>query len=136
MWRNNPNHPVLRRHGGNKIPRARWNEEGGVKLNTDVLEGLRMDCRRSQKVISDQGDTSPSQETSVCTQETSLPPGNAKKAIKPNPQPDLQEVSRSPYILQYAGFLFSSLQIKSFQPLLLESACAFILRAGSRTLST
>jgi hypothetical protein len=31
---------------------------------------------------------------------------------------------------------FSSLQIKSFPPLLLESACAFVLRAGSRTLST
>jgi hypothetical protein len=31
---------------------------------------------------------------------------------------------------------FSSLQVKSFQPLLLESACAFILRVSSRTLST
>jgi hypothetical protein len=36
----------------------------------------------------------------------------------------------------YAFFLFSSLQIKSFPPLLLESASAFILRAGLRALST
>jgi hypothetical protein len=34
----------------------------------------------------------------------------------------------------HAVFLFSSLQIKSFQPLLLESTCAFILRVGSRML--
>jgi hypothetical protein len=30
----------------------------------------------------------------------------------------------------------NSLQIKYFRPLLLETVCAFILRAGSRTLST
>jgi hypothetical protein len=36
----------------------------------------------------------------------------------------------------HAVFLFSSLQIKSFWSLLLESTCAFILRAGSRTLYT
>jgi hypothetical protein len=52
------------------------------------LKDYRMYCRRSQKVKSDQGETSPSQETSACASETSLPPGNAKKAIKPNPQPD------------------------------------------------
>jgi hypothetical protein len=56
------------------------------------------------------------------------------------PLPTGSLVSGSPYIRQYAVFLFSflqlnSLQIKSFRPLLLESACAFILRAGSRTLS-
>jgi hypothetical protein len=45
-------------------------------------------------------------------------------------------VSGSPCIPHYAVFLFSSLQIKSFQPLLLESFCTFILRVGSRTLST
>jgi hypothetical protein len=45
-------------------------------------------------------------------------------------------VSRSPCIPHYAVFLFSSLQIKSFLHLLLESTGAFILRVGSRTLST
>jgi hypothetical protein len=45
-------------------------------------------------------------------------------------------VSESLCIPHYAVFLFSSLQIKSFWPLLLQSACAFILRAGSRALST
>jgi hypothetical protein len=55
------------------------------------LKDYRMECRRSQKVISDQGQTSPSQETSACTSETSLPPSNAKRAIKPNPQPDPQD---------------------------------------------
>jgi hypothetical protein len=44
-------------------------------------------------------------------------------------------VSGSPCIPQYAVYLFSSLQIKSFRPLLLESTCVFIPRAGSRTLS-
>jgi hypothetical protein len=44
-----------------------------------------------------------------------------KKAIKPNPHADPWDpVSWSPCIPHYAVFLFSSLQIKSFQPLLLE----------------
>jgi hypothetical protein len=69
-------------------------------------------------VIISQGDTSPSQETFVCIRET-----------KPNFQPDPggQSVSSSP-ACPHAAFLFSSLQIKSFQPLLLKSASAFNLR--------
>jgi hypothetical protein len=61
-----------------------------------------------------------------------------KYAIKPTPHPDPQDhcVSRSPCIPQYAVFLFSYLKIKVFQPLLLECVCAFILRAGSGSLST
>jgi hypothetical protein len=38
--------------------------------------------------------------------------------------------------MPHAGFLFPSLQIKSFWPLLLESVCAFILRVDPRTLNT
>jgi hypothetical protein len=67
-------------------------------------------------VISGQGDTSPSQETSAPERHL-CPQAMQKKAIKPNPQ-------------------LNAPQIKFFQPLLLESVCAFILRAGSRTLST
>jgi hypothetical protein len=61
-----------------------------------------------------------------------------KWAIKPHSLtwPMGSPVSRSACILQYAVFLFSSLQIKSFWPLLLESTCASILRVGSRTPST
>jgi hypothetical protein len=59
-----------------------------------------------------------------------------KKAIKPNPHlthrtTGFQVPPAFPTIQS-----ISSLQIKSFQPLLLESTCVFILRAGSRTLST
>jgi hypothetical protein len=41
-----------------------------------------------------------------------------------------------PIMQSFSSLLFSSLQIKSFRPLLLEPACAFTLRLGSRTLST
>jgi hypothetical protein len=49
----------------------------------------RMDCKRSQKVINGQGDTSPSQKTSVCIWETSLPSGNTQNGyiIQSPPQP-------------------------------------------------
>jgi hypothetical protein len=39
-------------------------------------------------------------------------------------------------VFLFSSLQINSLQIKSFRPLLLESVCAFILRAGSRTLST
>jgi hypothetical protein len=72
----------------------------------------KMDCRGSQKVISGQEDTSPSQETSVCTWEKCLPSGNVKKATKPNPQPDPQpRISRSLCIPCHAVFLFSTNKI-------------------------
>jgi hypothetical protein len=40
------------------------------------------------------------------------------------------------HCMPYAAFLFSSLQIKSFQPLLLESTSVFNLRVDPRTLNT
>jgi hypothetical protein len=79
----------------------------------------------------------------VCIWKASQPSGNAKIGYKIDSPPWLMGSldSGSHCIPQYAVFLFSflklnSLQIKSFQSLLLESVCAFILRAGSRTLST
>jgi hypothetical protein len=98
----------------------------------------RTDFRRSQKVTSGQGDTSPSQEMPVYTWETSLPSGNTQKGYKTQSptRPTGPPVSGSPSMIHHAVFLFYSLQIKSFWPLLLESACAFILRMDSRTLST
>jgi hypothetical protein len=63
-----------------------------------------------------------------------------KKAIKtqspPWPRGPLVSGFWSHCIPHYAVFLFFSLQIKSFQPMLLESTCAFILIVGSRTLNT
>jgi hypothetical protein len=41
-----------------------------------------------------------------------------------------------PSACPHVAFLFSSLRIKSFWPLLLESTCAFILRVDPRTLNT
>jgi hypothetical protein len=99
------------------------------------MKDWRTDCRRSQKAVSDQGDPLLPRKP---LKDMSAPRQCKKKAIKPHspPWPTGSLVSGSPCILQYAVFLFSSLQIKSFHPLLLESACAFIPRAGSNTLST
>jgi hypothetical protein len=55
-----------------------------------------------------------------------------KKAINPHspPWPTGSPVSGSPYIPQYAVFLFSSLQIKSFRPLLLRVCLCFHSQRG------
>jgi hypothetical protein len=45
-------------------------------------------------------------------------------------------VSGSPCMPPHAACLLSSLQINSFRPLLLKSACAFILRVDPRNLNT
>jgi hypothetical protein len=75
---------------------------------------------------------------SVRAWETSPPSGNTQKGYKTQSLtwPTGPPVSRSPCMPPHSAFLLSSLQIKSFQPLLLESACAFIFRVGSRTLNT
>jgi hypothetical protein len=71
----------------------------------------RTDCRRSQKVISGQEDTSSSQETSVYTWETSLPSDNAKRLLKTRSPmwPTKPPVSRSLCIPHYGVFLVSPL---------------------------
>jgi hypothetical protein len=74
----------------------------------------------------------------VCFWKASPPSGNThrKRAIKPTPHPDSGN-HRFPGPPGFPNMqFFSSLQVKSFRPLLLESVCAFILRAGSRNLST
>jgi hypothetical protein len=67
-----------------------------------------------------------------------MPSGSTqKKAIKSNVQLDPRDHwYPGPPACPHAAFLFSSLQIKSFRPLLLESTCAFILRVNPRTLNT
>jgi hypothetical protein len=88
---------------------------------------MKADCRRSQKVIISQGDTSAFQETTVCTRETSQPSGNKKKKGYKNPISNLTHETTSfqvpdpqdhqfpgPTACPHAAFLFSSLQIKSF----------------------
>jgi hypothetical protein len=68
-------------------------------------------------VIISKGDTSPSQETSVCTRETPPPSGNnkkKKKGIKHNFQPDpWDHWFPGPTACPYEALFFSSLQIKS-----------------------
>jgi hypothetical protein len=64
--------------------------------------------------------------------------GQYKKRLK-NPISNLTPWDHrflGPPVCPHVAFLFSSLQIKSFWPLLLESACAFILRVDPRTLKT
>jgi hypothetical protein len=64
--------------------------------------------------------------------QTSLPSGKKKKTkkpIKPNFQPDPQNhLFPGPTACSHAAFPSSSLQIKSFWPLLLESTFAFYLK--------
>jgi hypothetical protein len=80
----------------------------------------------------------------VCIWKASLPSGNAKIGYKTHspPRPTGSPVYKSPphspiCSLSLSFLQLNSLQIKSFQPLWLESVVyAFILRAGSRTLST
>jgi hypothetical protein len=66
-------------------------ERGGMK-------DWRTDCRRSQKVISSQGDTSPPWKTPVCIWKASPPSGNAKIGYKTHspPWPKWSPVSRVP----------------------------------------
>jgi hypothetical protein len=85
-------------------------------------------------VISGQGDTFPSQETSVYTRDNSAL-WQCKKGYK-NPVSNLTTgllVSGFPCIPHYTVFLFSPNKIF---PTSAADACAFILRAGSRTLSS
>jgi hypothetical protein len=91
--------------------------EGFPKLVFQTLTGhflvstWRKDCRSSQKVIIGQGDTSPSQEMSVYTWETSPPSGNTKKGYKT--QFPTWPRDHRVHCMPHAAFLVSSLQIKS-----------------------
>jgi hypothetical protein len=73
-----------------------------------------IDCRRSQK-ISGPRDTSPSQETSVCIWEMSLPSGNTQRGYK-NPVPTLTHMTTCVCVrlhspLSSLSLLFSSNKI-------------------------
>jgi hypothetical protein len=97
-----------------------------------------MDCRRSQKVISGQGDTSPSQETSVYNRETSLPSGNTQKVYR-NPILTLTHGTTSFWVplhspLSSLSLLFSTNKI--FLTSVVGACLCFHSQSWLRTLST
>jgi hypothetical protein len=98
-----------------------------VRVITERGE-LKDGLQEVPKVVIGQGDTSPSQETSVCTWDTSLSSGN-KKGYK-SPIPKLTHRITSFRVPLHAPMQpFSSLQIKCFRP-----SAAFILRVEPRIL--